>query len=240
MMRHGEVSNEPQLHAMLRAIADARHIARRTIDDIAGLTPGHTEKLLAQVPLKRIGMDTLFPLAWALGVRIVLEDDPANLARIADLVNGKVMIRDSASRGSMRVKTAAVLAKHAARQVSKQRQQLSRLGNEARTRKLSKRRRRSIARHAAITRHKRERAARAAARNAPGPISKAAKPEKLATPHRKAAKPTAATTSSIVRCCEMKRDAITHPSAAQRRPADSEHQRGAKRDEAQTNRLSHE
>lgn len=227
-VRHGEFANEPQLYALLRIVAEKRNIARRTIDDIAEFPIGYTEKLLAQVPQKRMSIDSLFPLAWALGIRFVAVDDPSNLARIADLLNGRRIERVSACRASMRVKTASVLKKHAANIVKGDRKKLTSLGGKARAASLTPKRRRAIARHAANTRHKRERAERAAQRNAPGPITKPATTQNLSTHRRGPTIPTVAATSPIVRCCETKRDASLHPSAAQRRPAASEHQLGAK------------
>lgn len=179
--RHGIANNAVQLHAIMRALADKRNMSRRTIDELAGFTVAHTERMLTHIPQKRIGMDSLFPLVWALGARIVIEDDPAQLERIKEHLNGRDLSQVRACRASMKVKTLETLRKLAKEQVKIERAQLSRSGGKGRARSLSRKRRRAIARHAAITRHKRERAERAAARCAPGstpPILKTAQVQK--------------------------------------------------------------
>ncbi len=170
--RHGIVRDHVQLHELMRALADKRNIARRTLDDLAGLTIGYSERVLAQVPQKRIGMDSLFPLLWALGARLVIEDDPENLARIADHLNGRRSEKVSAPVLSTRVKTASVLRKMAREEAVKIRRQQMRRALETVKAQITPEQRSAIARHAAITRHKRERAARKARRNAPNSPSR--------------------------------------------------------------------
>lgn len=165
--RHGEVRDQRQLHALLRALADKRGLSRRVIDELAGLTIGHTERILAEIPEKRIGIDTLFPLLWGLGLRMVIEDCPDNLARISEFVNGRADHMVRACGASRRVRTRAQIEKYAVKLVKKDRSALARIGGKARASKLTPTRRSAIARNAANARHRRERAARKAARCAP-------------------------------------------------------------------------
>jgi hypothetical protein len=231
-IRHGEFTNEPQLYALLRAVAEKRNMARRAIDDIAEFPIGYTEKLLAQVPQKRMSMDSLFPLAWALGIRFVAVDDPKNLARIADLLNGRRTERVSANVVSMRVKTASVLRKHAASIVKKDRTKWAKQARAAGLRKLTAKQRSAIARSAANTRHKRERAQRRIwleerakqiaadiAAKAVNALAASADPYSRNDNHNN---------PPPGRCCDTKSDANSIPSAAPRRPAASEHQQASK------------
>jgi predicted phosphoribosyltransferase len=51
----GVVRSDQDLHQALRDRANQLNIARETIDEIAGLTPGHASKLLAPQQIKRFG-----------------------------------------------------------------------------------------------------------------------------------------------------------------------------------------
>ena len=59
----------------LRARIDALQISHATLEDIAGLTQGHVGKCLGPAPVKRIGLDTVFLVVPALGMRVVIEQD---------------------------------------------------------------------------------------------------------------------------------------------------------------------
>jgi hypothetical protein len=71
------------LRLALRARAEALNISRETLDAAAGLAAGHASKILAPRPIKRIGGRTLPLLLGALGLRLVLIEDPEALGRIA-------------------------------------------------------------------------------------------------------------------------------------------------------------
>ena len=70
------VRNMVDLHWALRTAQAERGISCEEIDAAALLASGHASKLLAPVPIRRLGPETLFPLVWALGKRVVIEDDP--------------------------------------------------------------------------------------------------------------------------------------------------------------------
>ena len=70
------VRNRVDLHWALRTAQAERGISCEEIDAAALLASGHASKLLAPVPIRRIGPETMFPLVWALGKRLVIEDDP--------------------------------------------------------------------------------------------------------------------------------------------------------------------
>lgn len=159
-VRHGEVRDQRQLHALLRALADTRGISRRTLDDLAGLSETHSERILSELPEKRIGIDTMFKLMRGLGIVIVLEDCPKALAQITEYLSGRANHMVRAHVGSIRVKTREQLKKVAIRIVKKDRRNWSIEANQARNSKLAPKQRSDIARHAARVRHSRERKAR--------------------------------------------------------------------------------
>jgi hypothetical protein len=68
------------LLATLRARRDELDIANEIIDEIAGLTRGHASKLLGHRPSRGFG-----GISWnvweALGLKVVVLEDPAALAR---------------------------------------------------------------------------------------------------------------------------------------------------------------
>lgn len=169
-IRHGEVRDQRQLHALLRALADKRGISRRTLDDLAGLSETHSERILSELPEKRIGMDTMFKLLHGLGAKLVIEDCPERLTEISDFLSGRADHMVRARVASIRVKTREYLKKSASRIVKNDRRKWASNANQVRNTKLSPEQRSAIARHAANTRHRRERAARKAARCAPAEV----------------------------------------------------------------------
>lgn len=78
---HGEIRGYEDLHAVLRRVAELRDISRETIDEIAGLARGYASKVLAEVPLRRLGPDTLGPMLGAVGIKLLAVDDETALAR---------------------------------------------------------------------------------------------------------------------------------------------------------------
>lgn len=70
------------LQRALRIRADFLKIARDDLDEIAGLARGHAAKLLCDPPVKNLGPVSAFPMIGALGMAVVLIEDPSALARI--------------------------------------------------------------------------------------------------------------------------------------------------------------
>jgi len=65
--RLATVRDYAELHLALRARAEELALSRTTLDEIAGLTPGHSSKLLAPRPIKFLGRVSLGPLpVWCL------------------------------------------------------------------------------------------------------------------------------------------------------------------------------
>jgi hypothetical protein len=135
------VRNMVEVHWALRTAQAERGISCEEIDAAALLASGHASKLLAPIPIRRLGPETLFPLVWVLGKRLVIEDDPEAAAPP----------RRNEKRGAAYVGS---LKKAAERIVRLQRRAWSRAANEARNAKLSPERRSEIARTAARARQR--------------------------------------------------------------------------------------
>jgi hypothetical protein len=56
-----EVHDYAGLHASLRARSDELAVSRAELDSLSGLQGGYCSKLLAPVPIKRLGMESLGP-----------------------------------------------------------------------------------------------------------------------------------------------------------------------------------
>jgi hypothetical protein len=79
-----EVTNYPALIAAFRARANECKIARshENTANVAGLTNGYLQKLLAPKPVRRIGMESLGPVLGVLGVKLLLVVDDVAMARL--------------------------------------------------------------------------------------------------------------------------------------------------------------
>lgn len=77
------VTDYDSLIAALRARADELNVSRLAIDERAGLQSGYTAKLLAGEGGRGLGRLSLGCLLGALGVKLIMVDDPAAAATIA-------------------------------------------------------------------------------------------------------------------------------------------------------------
>lgn len=158
--RIGEIRDFDHLQAMLREVADDRGMSRLTIDAQAGLADGHAAKLLAPIPTKRMGTETMPKLLKALAVRLVLEDDPEGLADLGDLLHGRTEKKANTYRASIKLKTLSYVNKVAGRLVRRQNQKLASSGGKARASKLTTAHLKRIAKIAANARWQKYRRAR--------------------------------------------------------------------------------
>lgn len=140
----GECSDYDGLHRILRDRADELNVSRTTLDEAAGLALGHSSKLLAPRPLKKLGVVSLGLMLQAMGLKLVVVEDVEALEQIS----AKLIPREV---------TANVLslswgrAKHLL--VSKQWvKKMGRKGGKQRAKNLSPRQRSAIARKAAKAR----------------------------------------------------------------------------------------
>jgi hypothetical protein len=74
-----------ELQLALRQRAEELDISREAIDELAGLTPGHSSKLLCDPPMKRLGPISMWPLVGALGLAIALVESEHRMVRVRKL-----------------------------------------------------------------------------------------------------------------------------------------------------------
>lgn len=74
------VRNYDELQAAMRVRADALKISREKIDAVSGLPKGFASKVLAEVPLRRLGPDTVGHMIWALGIKLLVVEDEKTMA----------------------------------------------------------------------------------------------------------------------------------------------------------------
>jgi hypothetical protein len=84
MRRIAVVSDYAELVSCLRARAEALNISNETLDGVTGLTSGYAGKLLSRRFRRTLGRVSLGVLLAALGLRLVVEEDPAALDRVRD------------------------------------------------------------------------------------------------------------------------------------------------------------
>jgi hypothetical protein len=78
------VRSYADLHAALRARSDQLAMSRLELDHRAGLADGHAGKLLAPVPIKKLGSLTYDLVLAALGLVLIVAEDSESLARLAE------------------------------------------------------------------------------------------------------------------------------------------------------------
>src|SRR4051794_38656581 len=76
------VRDYKELIAAIRARRDALDITHETIDAVAGLQAGYTSKLLVDPPMKCAGRVSLGAMLGALGLMLLVVEDPAALERV--------------------------------------------------------------------------------------------------------------------------------------------------------------
>jgi hypothetical protein len=159
-----EINTLEGLRLALRDRREALDISCDLVDQVAGLTRGHTSKLLSPKPIKRLGDTTLPLLLSTFGLRLVLlEDDTEAHARLrARLVprEYKVPVRarpwGPKARGQvvslrwLRKISAAGGHATAAKLTPEQRSKNARRAAKARARKLTAEQRSAAARRAAV------------------------------------------------------------------------------------------
>ena len=83
----GVASDYHELHAILRARAEALNISREQLDEIAGLPAGYSAKLLAMEPVRGMGKMSLGALLASLGLTLIVVEDQLALTRYAARAN---------------------------------------------------------------------------------------------------------------------------------------------------------
>lgn len=145
------------LQTTVRAKADALGIRRSEIDQVAQLAPGYAGTVLAPVPDKKMGWDTVFAIVQTVGLCIVLEHDPkaAEFTNQCLSLEGRKPAKRPKMRSVARIKQKARLE----RLFTNPRffKMIGRTGGRARAKSLTKEQRIRIATKAARARWKRRR-----------------------------------------------------------------------------------
>jgi hypothetical protein len=76
-----EVRDYAELHEALRARVEQLSVSRQELDRLTGLQSGYCSKLLAPTRIKNVGAQSLGPLLCVLGLKLLVAEDPAALAR---------------------------------------------------------------------------------------------------------------------------------------------------------------
>lgn len=76
------IRSMPELVDAIRARRDELNISHETIDNIAGLQSGYTSKLLGPIPLKGFSHMSLGAVLGALGIGLVVIEDPEAKAKV--------------------------------------------------------------------------------------------------------------------------------------------------------------
>jgi hypothetical protein len=142
------IDSMPDLHAAVRARVEELELSRATIDAAAGIPDGYAAKLLAQLPVKRFGATSMWPVLRVVGLKLALVDDPEALASVTFKLpkrdRAQVRSRCQADAGlGTKPSLTAILSSAGSR------------GGKARMRKLSPAARRRLARSAAAARWER-------------------------------------------------------------------------------------
>lgn len=139
------VNDYPGLQRAMRARADALKISRATLNEMCGLQEGHVEKLLSDPPKKNMGILSFGAVLQALGLKLVVTEDPEMMAVFAD---------ERVQRSERHVRMRAD-GTHEVYEFKISRRMLRKLavkGGHARAAKLTKRQRSASARVAALAR----------------------------------------------------------------------------------------
>jgi len=77
------IRSMPELIQALRDRARELQITHETIDAVSGLQSGYTGKLLAPKPIKNLGPMSFESILGALGLAVVVVEDPAQVAKVS-------------------------------------------------------------------------------------------------------------------------------------------------------------
>lgn len=119
-------------------------ISYATFDAIAGWAPTFGSKILAEPPMRQVGLDSLFVALQSVALKITVHHDPEQYEIIKNRLKGRDATR--VHPGGKQKRKLMEISPDFMRLISA-------MGNQARSQKLSPERRQEIARHAALARH---------------------------------------------------------------------------------------
>jgi hypothetical protein len=80
------VNDYPALQRVLRQRAEDLKISRETLDALAGISEGHSAKMLTDPPRKNMGILTFGLLLRALGLQLVVIEDDEQMRKLASRI----------------------------------------------------------------------------------------------------------------------------------------------------------
>lgn len=171
-----EVTSYTELIEAIKARVGELGIRYEDFDTLASFPDGLAGKAFGPAQVKRLGPEKIFDALRCAGLRLKVEIDPEQTAKMQVVLKAKLMHPRQANQARIGNNASPV----GTALLSRCFKHLSRLGNEARTKKMSKAARSESARHAANARwrqkRKRARAAMKAARTRKDRLALMAKP----------------------------------------------------------------
>ena len=82
MRELGTARSYDDLHSILRARVEELNVSRLTLDAVSGTASGYCSKILAPSQVKRLGAISLPSILGALGLCLVVCEDPEALERV--------------------------------------------------------------------------------------------------------------------------------------------------------------
>jgi hypothetical protein len=146
------------LHEALRARCSELNISRETLDNVAGLQEGYSAKLLGPHPqgsMRVLGRQSLGLVLGALGVELIMVEKPGVIARLRERVMYGLQERDKSAVRQKDTKPDRMNGGNTA--ISRYFAALGAMGGKARLTKISKKRRKQIARDAINARWRKHR-----------------------------------------------------------------------------------
>lgn len=154
-----EVTSYTELIGAIRAQIGVMGVKYADFDVLAWFAPGLSGKVFGPAQVKRLGPEKLFDALRASGLRLRVEVDPEQLAKMQAMIEKQLIEPRQANQARPNNNASPVSSKLMGRVFK----HFSRLGVKARMRKMTKAQREAHARHAANQRWKRYRKQRKAA-----------------------------------------------------------------------------
>jgi hypothetical protein len=90
-VRAQTVTGYTALLDVIRARRAELGVSFEVLDLTAGLTPGHSQKIIGETPVKNFGRVSLECILGALGLVLVVRPDPVGLARVQGRLAGRLL-----------------------------------------------------------------------------------------------------------------------------------------------------
>lgn len=95
------INSMPELVQALRDRRDELNVSHEVLDSISGLQSGYVSKLLAPRPIKNLGVMSFGALLGAMGLAVIVVEDPAAAARVRHLWQPRKRPQKLEKRGAL-------------------------------------------------------------------------------------------------------------------------------------------